>query len=75
MAASYAYGIAKNHPFLDGNKRTTAIACELFLNLNGWYFVVGEEIKYLNYLSLASGDHTEDSFAAWLRTVVIATGS
>lgn len=69
LAASYAHGLAKNHPFLDGNKRTAAIACELFLNLNGVFFIIGEEEKYPHYLALASGEHTEESFAIWLRTV------
>ncbi len=69
LAASYAHGLAKNHPFLDGNKRTAAIACELFLNLNGMVFNVGEEEKYPHYLALASGDHTEESLTAWLRSV------
>jgi death-on-curing protein len=68
-ATAYAHGIAKNHPFFDGNKRSTAIACELFLKLNGLYFIVGEEIKYPNYLALAAGEHDEESFAQWLRGV------
>lgn len=69
MAAAYAHGISKNHPYLDGNKRTAAITCELFLNLNGIVFTIGETEKYPHYLSLASGEHTEETFADWLRTV------
>jgi death on curing protein len=69
LATAYAHGIAKNHPFLDGNKRTAAIACELFLNLNGRFFTVGEEIKYPYYLALAAGDLDEAGFADWLREV------
>ena len=69
MAAAYAFGLAKNHPYLDGNKRTAAITCELFLNLNGIEFSVDEVAKYPHYLALASGEHTEESFATWLRTV------
>ena len=69
MAAAYAFGLAKNHPYLDGNKRTAAITCELFLNLNGIEFIVDEVAKYPHYLALASGEHTEESFATWLRTV------
>ena len=69
MAAAYAFGLAKNHPYLDGNKRTAAITCELFLNLNGIEFSVDEVAKYPHYLALASGEHTEESFAAWLRAV------
>ncbi len=67
LAAAYAHGIAKNHPFLDGNKRTAAIACELFLNLNGRFFTIGEDLKYPHFLVLAAGDHDEESFATWLR--------
>jgi death-on-curing protein len=67
LGAAYAYGLAKNHPFLDGNKRTAAIACETFLILNGQHFTVGEEEKYPMYLALAAGDLSEADFAAWLR--------
>ena len=73
LATAYAHGITKNHPFFDGNKRTAAIACELFLNLNSVEFTVGEEIKYPNYLALAAGDHDEESFADWLRSVTTTT--
>ena len=69
MAAAYAYELAKNHPYLDGNKRTAAITCELFLNLNGLQFTVGEVAKYPHFLAIASGEHSEESFADWLRTV------
>lgn len=67
LAAAYAYGLAKNHPFLDGNKRTAAIACETFLILNDRSFTVGEEEKYPRYLALAAGELSEESFTAWLR--------
>lgn len=69
LAAAYAFGLAKNHPFIDGNKRAAAITGELFLNLNGQVFTIGEKEKYPHYLALAAGEHTEDSFAEWLRTV------
>lgn len=72
LAAAYAYGLAKNHPFLDGNKRTAAIACELFLNLNETVLTVGEEEKYPRYLALAAGDLSEEEFADWLREVTTA---
>ncbi|MEO8616704.1 MAG: type II toxin-antitoxin system death-on-curing family toxin [Luteolibacter sp.] len=67
LAAAYAYGIAKNHPFLDGNKRTAAVVCEVFLILNGLQPTATEDDKYPVYLSLAAGDLHEDSFADWLR--------
>lgn len=69
MAAAYAFGLAKNHPYLDGNKRTAAITCELFLKLNGMVFTVDEVAKYPHYLALAAGEHTEESFCEWLRVV------
>lgn len=67
LASAYAYGLAKNHPFLDGNKRTAAIACETFLILNGSGFTIGEEEKYPVYLALAAGEISEEDFAEWLR--------
>ena len=72
LAAAYAYGLAKNHPYIDGNKRTAAIACEVFLLLNGYEFTVDETVKYPNYLALASGEHTQESFTEWLRKHVKA---
>lgn len=71
LAATYAYGIAKNHPYVDGNKRTAAIACEVFLLLNGYEFTVTETEKYPNYLALASGDHSQESFTKWLKEVTV----
>jgi death-on-curing protein len=69
LAAAHAFGLAKNHPFVGGKKSTAAITCELFLNLNNRFFTIGEVEKYPHYLALAAGEHSEDSFAAWLRTV------
>lgn len=69
LAAAYAYGLIKNHPYLDGNKRTAAIACELFLLRNGLQFTVTEIEKYPFYLALAAGDVNESQFTEWLRTV------
>ena len=71
LAAAYAYGLAKNHPYVDGNKRTAAIACEVFLLLNGYEFTVDEAVKYPNYLALASGEHSQESFEEWLRENVV----
>ena len=68
LAAAYAFGLAKNHPFIDGNKRTAAIACETFLILNGREFIIGEEEKYAAYLALAAGEITEPDFSNWLRS-------
>ena len=68
LAASYGYDIARNHAFIDGNKRTALVATELFLRLNGWQLEVGDADCVLTLLAVAAGDITEDEFAAWLRT-------
>ncbi len=67
LAAAYAFGIAKNHPFLDGNKRSAAVTCEVFLILNGLQPTASEDDKYPVYLGLAAGELHEDTFADWLR--------
>jgi death-on-curing protein len=66
LAASYAHGIVKNHPFLDGNKRSGLMAAALFLELNGWVFHSAEEEAVLQTLALAAGELDADGFAAWL---------
>lgn len=67
LAAALGYGIARNHPFVDGNKRTAHVAYRTFLALNGVEFVATDEEKYLTMLALAEGKLTEQDFAAWLR--------
>ena len=67
LAAALACGMARNHPFLDGNKRTAAVACETFLLLNGVAFVAEDAELYPQYLALAEGRLTAEEFAAWLR--------
>lgn len=67
LAASLAYGLARNHPFVDGNKRTAAVACELFLMLNGATLQADNTELYPIYLSLAEGSLAETDFADWLR--------
>jgi death on curing protein len=66
LAASYAFGIARNHPFVDGNKRTALVVCEGFLRLNGLTIVAPSEEKYLIYLHLASGKVSEQELMDWL---------
>ena len=66
LAASYAFGIARNHAFVDGNKRTALVVCEGFLRLNGLRVVAPAEEKYLTYFRLAEGSLSEDELAAWL---------
>ena len=67
LAASLAFGLARNHPFIDGNKRTAAVACEVFIMLNGGTLAAEDHELYLQYLGLAEGSTTEAEFAAWLR--------
>jgi death-on-curing protein len=67
LAASYGYGLARNHPFVDGNNRTAFVAVELFLALNGWALVANNAQCVLTMLALAAGDLSEAEFADWLR--------
>lgn len=67
LAAAYAFGVARNHPFSDGNKRTAAVACELFLNLNGWELAADDADIYPIIMGLAAGEIDESAFASWLR--------
>ena len=66
LAASYAIGIVKNHPFLDGNKRAGFVAAALFLETNGYCFQTPQEEVVLQTLALAAGEATEAEYAAWL---------
>ncbi len=65
LAASYAFGIAHNHPFVDGNKRTALVVSEGFLRLIGLRIVCSKEEKYDVFLGLASGAVSEDQLAEW----------
>lgn len=67
LAAALAYGLARNHPFIDGNKRTAHVAYRVFLELNGADLVATDEEKYVAMLALAEGKLSERDFAAWLR--------
>jgi death on curing protein len=66
LAAAYAYGLARNHPFLDGNKRTAYVAMETFLALNGAAFLASDEDATITFLRLAAGEVSEDALAAWI---------
>lgn len=68
LAAAYGYGIARNHPFIDGNKRTGFVAAELFLRLNGHLLAADDGDCVLTMLAVAAGDLSEADFATWLRT-------
>jgi death on curing protein len=72
LAASYAFGLARNHPFIDGNKRTAFVALELFLELNGLTLQAEDGNCVLTMLALAAGDFDEATFAAWLRDHIAA---
>jgi death-on-curing protein len=67
MAAAYAFGIIRNHPFVDGNKRTAFLTAALFLELNGFRFVASEADVIIRTLALAASEIGEAEFAAWLR--------
>lgn len=67
LAASYGYGIARNHPFVDGNPRAAFIAVELFLALNGQRLIADDKSSLMTMLDVAAGELDEDAFAAWIR--------
>ena len=67
LAAAYGFGLAKNHPFHDGNKRAAFLAIGLFLSLNGYKLVVEQVDAIRTMLSLAAGKLQEDALAAWIR--------
>lgn len=67
LAASYAFGIARNHAFVDGNKRTALVVSMTFLDLNGWDIVAPKEDVYLTFLHLAEGSFSEEELAAWFK--------
>ncbi len=67
LAASYAFGLAKNHAFVDSNKRIALVALELFLELNGFVLAVDDAQCVIAILSLASGAFSEDDLAEWIR--------
>lgn len=66
LAASLAFGISRNHPFLDGNKRTSLVVAELFLMLNGMELVASDAECVTTFLALAAGDLSEDELTAWI---------
>lgn len=66
LAAAYAYGIARNHPFVDGNKRTAFVVSLLFLRLNGLTLEASQEEKYEVFMALAAGTLDEPALASWI---------
>jgi death-on-curing protein len=67
LAAAYAFGIARNHPFVDGNKRTAAVVSETFLVLNGYRLAASDAELVVAFLALAAGELSEDEMADWFR--------
>ncbi len=72
LAAAYAFGIIKNHPFVDGNKRTGFLASYIFLVLNGWELMASEVDAVKAIQSLAEGKVEETAFSEWLKTHSVA---
>lgn len=71
LAASYAFGIARNHPFVDGNKRTAFVVSLLFLKLNGYVVQATQENLYKTFMALADGSMSEEQLASWFSSVAI----
>jgi death on curing protein len=67
LAAAYGYGLAKNHPFADGNKRTSLLAIYTFLGINDIDFIVPEADAAAMILALAAGEVSEESLARWIK--------
>ncbi|NJM72127.1 MAG: type II toxin-antitoxin system death-on-curing family toxin [Scytonema sp. RU_4_4] len=67
LTAAYAYGIVKNHPFVDGNKRTAYVVMRTFLKLNGYDIQASNEEKYQIWIDLAAGKLSEEELAEWIR--------
>lgn len=73
LAAAYAYGIARNHPFVDGNKRTAAVVSETFLAINGLVLDASDADVVVAFLALAAGELSEEELADWFRTRIAGT--
>lgn len=67
LAAAYGFGIARNHPFVDGNKRTAYVAVETFMALNGLLITASDADCVVTFLALAAGELSEEALAVWLR--------
>lgn len=72
MAASYAFGIATNHPFFDGNKRAALIASFTFLHINGLKVIAELGDRYITFLQLAEGTLSEEELAVWFTEQTVA---
>lgn len=70
LAAAYAFGIARNHPFADGNKRTAFVAMLLFLRLHDFVLTASDEDCVITFLKLAAGELTEAALSDWIRGAI-----
>jgi death-on-curing protein len=68
LATAYAERLVKNHPFIDGNKRTAYVVMVLFLKLNGYELIASKEERVVKFIQLASSQITTIDFANWLKT-------
>ncbi|MFT3667777.1 MAG: type II toxin-antitoxin system death-on-curing family toxin [Pseudoxanthomonas sp.] len=73
LAASLAHALARNHPFVDGNKRTAHVCYRAFIRLNGGDLVASDEEKYAMMIGLSEGSLSEADFATWLRAHLVVT--
>ncbi|MCX6369420.1 MAG: type II toxin-antitoxin system death-on-curing family toxin [Armatimonadetes bacterium] len=67
LAAAYAFGVIKNYPFVDGNKRVGYVLARVFLLKNGWDTEASAEDKYLTFYAVAAGERSEEELAVWIR--------
>jgi death-on-curing protein len=74
LAAAYAFGLARNHPFVDGNKRTANVVSLLFLLKNGWRVEADDADMTVAFIALAAGELSEDELADWFRQRVVKNG-
>jgi death-on-curing protein len=72
LAASYAFGIARNHAFIDGNKRTALVVSITFFDRNGWDIVASKEDTYFTFLHLAEGSLSEADLSAWFTQLAVS---
>ncbi|RFF26700.1 MULTISPECIES: type II toxin-antitoxin system death-on-curing family toxin [unclassified Wenzhouxiangella] len=68
LVAAYAFGLARNHPFVDGNKRTAYVVCRTFLMINGWDLVNSLDDRYAAFISMSSGEMDEKAFRGWMQS-------
>ncbi|MGF3025239.1 type II toxin-antitoxin system death-on-curing family toxin [Methylobacterium aquaticum] len=73
LAACYAFGLARNHAFLDGNKRVSAVVTELFLAINGYEVTAADDDVVWTWTAIAAAEMTEEDITAWIRRFASAS--